>query len=70
MQKDLDRFVGDLSLPNVRLTGQIYPGCMVFTTPASHRFSAISFTVFPGNVGDEKYPANVYDRLKDVQEVL
>ena len=52
-----------LELDTARVVGQIYPGCSVVMTPASHRFGSIPVVVFPGNVGDRSSMTVVYRRL-------
>ncbi len=53
-----------LKLPTVRLLGQIYPGCSVVQTAANHlRFPLLPVVLFPGNVGDDRALASVYQRL-------
>jgi uncharacterized protein YgbK (DUF1537 family) len=53
-----------LKLPSVRLLGQIHPGCSVVQTAADHpRFPLLPVVLFPGNVGDDRALATVYQRL-------
>lgn len=52
-----------LQLRTARVVGQIYPGCSVVMTPASHRFGSIPVVIFPGNVGDRSSMTVVYRRL-------
>jgi uncharacterized protein YgbK (DUF1537 family) len=53
-----------LKLPMVRLLGQIHPGCSVVQTAADHpRFPLLPVVLFPGNVGDDRALATVYQRL-------
>jgi uncharacterized protein YgbK (DUF1537 family) len=54
-----------LKLPTVRLLGQIHPGCSVVQTAANHpRFPRLPVVLFPGNVGDDRALATVYQRLQ------
>jgi uncharacterized protein YgbK (DUF1537 family) len=54
-----------LQLPMVRLLGQIHPGCSVVQTAADHpRFPLLPVVLFPGNVGDDRALANVYQLLQ------
>lgn len=55
-----------LQLPTVRLLGQIHPGCSVVQTAADHpRFPLLPVVLFPGNVGDDRALATVYQRLQN-----
>ncbi len=55
-----------LQLPTVRLLGQIHPGCSVVQTAIDHpRFPLLPVVLFPGNVGDDRALATVYQRLQN-----
>lgn len=56
-----------LSIPAIRLLGQISPGCSVVMTPADHPlFPELPVVLFPGNVGDPETLAVVYRRLAGI----
>jgi len=53
-----------LQLRASRVLGQIYPGCSVVCIPPDHpRFPKMPVVIFPGNVGDDRALALVYQRL-------
>jgi len=54
-----------LQLRTSRVLGQVYPGCSVVCVPSDHpRFPTMPVVIFPGNVGDDKGLAIVYQRLR------
>jgi uncharacterized protein YgbK (DUF1537 family) len=54
-----------LSLRSARLLGQILAGCSTIRTPSNHPlFPNLPVVLFPGNVGDDRGLATVYQRLK------
>jgi uncharacterized protein YgbK (DUF1537 family) len=54
-----------LAMPASRIVGQILAGCSVVLTPNDHpRLPNIPVVIFPGNVGDERGLATVYNRLR------
>jgi len=53
-----------LSLTSCRVLGQILPGCSVVRCPDTHRrYPQMPVVIFPGNVGDNKALATVFERL-------
>lgn len=55
-----------LQLTSVRLLGQIIPGCSLVRTDEDHpRFPLLPVVLFPGNVGNARGLATVYERLSD-----
>ncbi|QUS60712.1 four-carbon acid sugar kinase family protein [Synechocystis sp. PCC 7338] len=53
-----------LQLTSVRLLGQIIPGCSLVRTAEDHpRFPLLPVVLFPGNVGNARGLATVYERL-------
>ena len=53
-----------LALTTARIVGQILAGCSIVLTPDDHpRFPNLPVVLFPGNVGDAKGLAIVYQRL-------
>ena len=59
-----DTLSDGLALRSARLLGQIYPGVSVVRTPEHHpQFPGLPVVLFPGNVGDDRALATVYDRL-------
>jgi uncharacterized protein YgbK (DUF1537 family) len=53
-----------LALRKSRVLGQILAGCSVVRCPPDHeRYPDMPVVIFPGNVGDEKALATVYQRL-------
>ncbi|WP_204105060.1 MULTISPECIES: four-carbon acid sugar kinase family protein [Spirulina sp. CCY15215] len=53
-----------LELRSARLLGQILPGCSMVITPEDHpQFPKLPVVLFPGNVGDDRGLATVYQRL-------
>lgn len=53
-----------LELRSARLLGQILPGCSMVITPDNHpQFPKLPVVLFPGNVGDDRGLATVYQRL-------
>ncbi|MBP0018977.1 MAG: four-carbon acid sugar kinase family protein [Cyanobacteria bacterium SBLK] len=55
-----------LELRSARLLGQILPGCSMVITPDNHsQFPKLPVVLFPGNVGDDRGLATVYQRLKN-----
>ncbi|MBE9240674.1 four-carbon acid sugar kinase family protein [Synechocystis salina] len=53
-----------LQLTSVRLLGQIIPGCSLVRTAQDHpRFPLLPVVLFPGNVGNARGLATVYERL-------
>lgn len=55
-----------LELRSARLLGQILPGCSMVITPDNHpQFPKLPIVLFPGNVGDDRGLATVYQRLKN-----
>lgn len=53
-----------LALTTARIVGQILPGCSIVLTPKDHpKFPNLPVVLFPGNVGDAKGLATVYQRL-------
>ncbi|MEA3243459.1 MAG: four-carbon acid sugar kinase family protein [Pseudomonadota bacterium] len=58
-----------LALHAARVLGQILPGCSVVRCPDDHpRYAGMPVVIFPGNVGDERALASVYERLAGAQE--
>lgn len=56
-----------LALTSARLLGQILAGCSMVKTPSDHpQFPDLPVVLFPGNVGDARALATVYQRLKAV----
>ncbi|MGK7924095.1 MAG: four-carbon acid sugar kinase family protein [Spirulina sp.] len=54
-----------LALRSARLLGQILPGCSMIVTPDDRsQFPNLPVVLFPGNVGDDRGLATVYQRLK------
>ncbi len=54
-----------LALGTARVLGQILAGCSVVRCPADHpRYPELPVVIFPGNVGDDRALATVYDRLR------
>ncbi len=54
-----------LQLPTARLLGQILPGVSVVRCPHDHpRYPDLPVVIFPGNVGDDRALATVYERLQ------
>ena len=54
-----------LALATSRVLGQILAGCSVVRCPADHpRYPELPVVIFPGNVGDDRALATVYDRLR------
>lgn len=55
-----------LALTAARIVGQILAGCSIVLTPPDHpRFPNLPVVLFPGNVGDAKGLATVYQRLSN-----
>lgn len=53
-----------LGITAARIVGQILPGCSIVLTPKDHRrFPNLPVVLFPGNVGDARGLATVYQRL-------
>lgn len=53
-----------LNITAARIVGQILAGCSIVLTPKDHpRFPNLPVVLFPGNVGDAKGLATVYQRL-------
>ncbi len=53
-----------LNLTTARIVGQILAGCSIVLTPKDHpKFPNLPVVLFPGNVGDAKGLATVYQRL-------
>ena len=53
-----------LNITAARIVGQILAGCSIVLTPKDHpRFPDLPVVLFPGNVGDAKGLATVYQRL-------
>lgn len=53
-----------LALRTARVLGQIHPGCSVVRCPEDHpREPNLPVVIFPGNVGDDRALALVYERL-------
>jgi uncharacterized protein YgbK (DUF1537 family) len=53
-----------LALTAARLLGQILAGCSMVKTPSDHpQFPDLPVVLFPGNVGDDRALATVYQRL-------
>jgi uncharacterized protein YgbK (DUF1537 family) len=56
-----------LALRTARLLGQILPGVSVVRCPPTHaRFAYMPVVIFPGNVGDDRALATVFERLQGV----
>ncbi|MEM9540878.1 MAG: four-carbon acid sugar kinase family protein [Cyanobacteria bacterium P01_E01_bin.42] len=54
-----------LELRSARLLGQILAGCSMVITPDNHsQFPKLPVVLFPGNVGDDRGLATVYQRLR------
>jgi uncharacterized protein YgbK (DUF1537 family) len=53
-----------LALRDSRVVGQVLAGCSVVRCPADHaRYPELPVVIFPGNVGDDRALATVYQRL-------
>lgn len=58
-----------LNLQSARLLGQILPGVSIVRAPATHpQFPDLPVVLFPGNVGDRFALAEVYQRLRGMEE--
>jgi uncharacterized protein YgbK (DUF1537 family) len=55
--------VRGLQVATARVLGQILPGVPVIALPAQHRFGAIPYVIFPGNVGEPDALQNELNRL-------
>ena len=57
-----------LSLKTARLLGQVLAGCSMVKTASNHPlYPNLPVVLFPGNVGDAKGLATVYQRLSQPQ---